>query len=111
MKRLLTVTIIYRIVTGVPRAEVLPAAHRRNVTIILAKEFRMNDDILQGNWKKLKGRLREEWGELTNDDVDRIQGNRQQLEGALQERYGYAKDEARDEVDDWLDRMSDDDDF
>jgi len=71
------------------------------VTIRIEKEFRMDEDILRGNWKKLKGRLREQWGELTNDDVARIQGNRLHLEGALQERYGYAKEEARDEVDDW----------
>jgi len=81
------------------------------VTIRIEKEFRMDEDILRGNWKKLKGRLREQWGELTNDDVARIQGNRLQLEGALQERYGYAKEEARDEVDDWLDRVLEDDDF
>lgn len=68
----------------------------------------MNNDVLRGKWKQLKGRVREEWGELTDDDVDRIQGNREQLEGRLQERYGYAKDEAREEVDDWLDRMMDD---
>ncbi|MFW5941008.1 MAG: CsbD family protein [Chloroflexota bacterium] len=68
----------------------------------------MNNDVLRGKWKQLKGRVREEWGELTDDDVDRIQGNREQLEGRLQERYGYAKDEAREEVDDWLDRVMDD---
>ncbi|HSM56675.1 MAG TPA: CsbD family protein [Candidatus Sulfomarinibacteraceae bacterium] len=67
----------------------------------------MNDDVLKGKWKQLKGRIREEWGELTDDDIDRIQGNREQLEGRLQERYGYAKDEARDEVDNWLERMTD----
>ncbi|MFW6182325.1 MAG: CsbD family protein [Chloroflexota bacterium] len=68
----------------------------------------MNNDVLRGKWKQLKGRVREEWGELTDDDVDRIQGNREQLEGRLQERYGYAKDEAREEVDGWLDRVMDD---
>jgi uncharacterized protein YjbJ (UPF0337 family) len=71
----------------------------------------MDEDILRGQWKRLKGRVREQWGELTNDDIDRIQGNRQQLEGVLQERYGYAKDEARDEVDDWLDSMTEDEDY
>ena len=49
----------------------------------------MNWDIVQGNWEQMKGKVRQEWGELTNDDMDRIEGSREQLVGRLQERYGW----------------------
>jgi uncharacterized protein YjbJ (UPF0337 family) len=62
----------------------------------------MNTDILNGKWLQLKGRVREQWGKLTDDDVDRISGNTEQLVGKVQERYGYAKDRARAEVDAFL---------
>ena len=55
----------------------------------------MNSDQLQGNWKQLKGKLKEKWGHLTDDDLDKIAGRREQLEGKLQERYGITKDAAR----------------
>jgi uncharacterized protein YjbJ (UPF0337 family) len=58
--------------------------------------------VLQGKWKQMKGRVRERWGELTNDDVDRMSGASEQLVGKIQERYGIARDEAQREVDDWL---------
>ena len=70
----------------------------------------MNWDRVEGNWKQFKGKVKEKWGQLTDDDLTAINGNREQLEGKLQERYGYAKDQARKEVDDWyssrLDRFS-----
>ncbi len=59
----------------------------------------MNDDMLQGNWKQLKGQVRNWWGKLTDDDVDQIAGNREKLVGKLQERYGYTKEQAEREVD------------
>ncbi len=62
----------------------------------------MNEDILKGNWKQLRGELRKMWGDLTDDDLDVIAGERDKLEGKLQERYGYAKDDARQRVNDWL---------
>jgi uncharacterized protein YjbJ (UPF0337 family) len=62
----------------------------------------MNADILNGKWMQLKGRVREQWGKLTDDDVDRMSGNVEQLVGKVQERYGYAKDRARTEVDAFL---------
>lgn len=61
----------------------------------------MNWDQIAGNWKKFAGAAREQWGELTDDDVQRIKGNREQLVGTLQERYGYAKDKAEREIDAW----------
>lgn len=62
----------------------------------------MNDDTLKGQWKQIKGSIREQWGKLTNDDVDQIEGQAEQLVGKVQERYGIARDEARQQVDSWL---------
>jgi uncharacterized protein YjbJ (UPF0337 family) len=61
----------------------------------------MNWDIIGGNWKQAKGRVREKWGKLTDDDFDVIAGKRDQLIGRIQERYGYTRDEAEREVSAW----------
>jgi len=61
----------------------------------------MNWDIVKGNWKQLRGRVKEQWGELTNDDLDRIEGKRDQLVGRLQEKYGITKDEAHTRISEW----------
>jgi uncharacterized protein YjbJ (UPF0337 family) len=65
----------------------------------------MNWDRIEGNWKQFKGKAKEQWGKLTDDDLDVVDGKRQQLEGRLQERYGYAKDKATEEIDGWLSRQ------
>jgi uncharacterized protein YjbJ (UPF0337 family) len=65
----------------------------------------MDWDRIEGNWKQFTGKIKEQWGKLTDDEITEIRGNREQLEGKLQERYGYAKDQARKQVNDWLDRM------
>jgi uncharacterized protein YjbJ (UPF0337 family) len=65
-------------------------------------EAHMSWDVISGNWKQFTGRVKEEWGKLTEDDVTRIAGKRDQLEGALQEKYGYGKDQAQTEVDNWI---------
>ena len=62
----------------------------------------MNEDTLKGQWMQLKGKVREKWGKLTNDDLDQIQGRSQQLVGRIQERYGVARDEAERQVKDWM---------
>ena len=67
-------------------------------------EVIMNWDRIKGNWKQLKGKAQEEWGELTNDELDQIEGEREQMVGRIQERYGIAKDEAERQVDDWANR-------
>lgn len=64
----------------------------------------MNRDQMEGNWKQFTGKVKEQWGRLTDDDLDVIGGKRDQLEGKIQERYGKTKDEARKEVDSWFDR-------
>jgi uncharacterized protein YjbJ (UPF0337 family) len=66
----------------------------------------MNWDRVQGNWKEFTGKVKEKWGQLTDDEVAQIKGNREQLEGALQKRYGYAKDQAKKEVDTWTQGLS-----
>ena len=61
----------------------------------------MNWDQMKGNWRVYKGRVKEKWGELTDDDLDRIDGKRDQLLGTLQNRYGRTKEAAEDEVRDF----------
>lgn len=62
----------------------------------------MNWDRIEGNWKEFKGKAQQQWGKLTNDDLDVLNGSREELEGVIQKRYGYAKDKARDEIETWL---------
>ncbi len=61
----------------------------------------MNHDRIEGKWKKVKGKLKEKWGQLTDDDLDVIAGRREQLLGRIQERHGIAKDEAERQVREW----------
>jgi uncharacterized protein YjbJ (UPF0337 family) len=61
----------------------------------------MNEDVLKGQWMQLKGKVREKWGKLTNDDLDQIQGRSQQLIGKIQERYGIARAEAERQLKEW----------
>lgn len=61
----------------------------------------MDADRIKGNWKQLRGAAQEQWGKLTNDDLDVVEGKRDQLVGRIQERYGIEKDEARRQVDEW----------
>lgn len=62
----------------------------------------MNWDQIQGEWKQFTGKVKEKWGELTDDEVDQIGGDREQLEGKIQQKYGKTKEEARQEVNKWL---------
>ena len=74
----------------------------------------MNWDTIQGNWKQLTGRAKQQWGKLTDDDLQMVAGHRDVLSGKIQERYGIAKDEAdkqlsaweRSAEDSWLDKPS-----
>ncbi len=59
----------------------------------------MNDDILEGKWKQIRGEAKSWWGKLTDDDLDRAAGKRDVLVGLLQEKYGYNRQRAADEVD------------
>ena len=62
----------------------------------------MNWDHLKGDWGILKGKAKQKWGKLTDDDLNVIEGRREQLEGKLQQRYGFAKDQIHKDVDDWF---------
>lgn len=59
----------------------------------------MNWDQITGNWKQFKGKVKEKWGKLTDDDLTTIGGKRDQLVGVLQQKYGYAKEQAEQELD------------
>ncbi len=61
----------------------------------------MNKDIFEGKWAQFKGKIREQWGKLTDDDVEKIAGKYEQFVGMIQERYGKTMDEAKKMVDDW----------
>jgi uncharacterized protein YjbJ (UPF0337 family) len=65
------------------------------------KEPTMNNDRIEGNWKQLTGKIKAQWGDLTDDDLQQAQGNSEYLVGRIQERYGIAKDEAQRQVDDF----------
>ena len=65
----------------------------------------MNWDRIEGNWKQFSGKIKQNWADLTDDDLAQANGKREELEGRLQARYGYAKDRAKAEVDDWLELM------
>ncbi|MBA8840402.1 uncharacterized protein YjbJ (UPF0337 family) [Ochrobactrum sp. RH2CCR150] len=69
------------------------------------EEIPMDWNRVEGNWKQVKGKIQEQWGKLTDDDLDQISGRREQLEGKIQERYGVAKDRAKSEIDDWYSRQ------
>lgn len=58
----------------------------------------MNTDRIEGNWKQIKGKVQEQWGKLTDDDLLEIEGRRDQLVGKLQSRYGITRDEAERQV-------------
>ena len=70
-------------------------------------EIAVNTDQVEGNWKQFKGKVKEQWGKLTNDDLDVIAGKRDQLLGKIQERHGIAKDAAETQLKDWEKRNSD----
>lgn len=62
----------------------------------------MNKDIIEGKWHEVKGKLKQQWGKITDDDVLKMKGNYEELCGVIQERYGYQKDKAEKEVKDFI---------
>ena len=67
----------------------------------------MNWDRIQGSWKQWKGRVKEQWGQLTDDEIEVIAGQRDQLSGKLQERYGLSQEQAEHQMSDWQKRHED----
>ena len=66
----------------------------------------MNWEQIEGKWTQMKGSVKQQWGKLTDDDLDYIAGSRDKLVGKLQERYGLAKEEANENADNWYNSMS-----
>jgi uncharacterized protein YjbJ (UPF0337 family) len=92
-----------------PKPDGVPECEPGNIALlarcdtgIITLEHTMNWDQIEGNWKQFKGKVRQQWGKLTDDDLDVIKGNQTELAGRLQERYGYAKDEAKRQIDTWM---------
>lgn len=61
----------------------------------------MNRDEFEGNWRQLKGKIKEKWGKFTDDDITRMNGKYDQFLGSLQKRYGYSKEKAEQEFKNW----------
>jgi uncharacterized protein YjbJ (UPF0337 family) len=76
----------------------LVGAHSFTTT---TKGHTMNWDRIQGDWKQVTGKAKEQWGKLTDDDMTVVAGRRDQLAGKIQERYGIAKDEAEKQISAW----------
>jgi len=68
----------------------------------------MNSDVLKGNWKQLRGNIKEAFGKLTDDDLLQAEGSADKMLGALQARYGYTKDQAQDEWDKFVNKYGND---
>ncbi len=59
----------------------------------------LNEDIFEGKWNQFKGKIKQQWGDLTDDDLDRISGKRDEIVGLVQERYGWDRARAESEFD------------
>lgn len=70
-------------------------------------EVIMNWDRIEGNWKQFKGKVREQWGDLTDDDLEVAAGKRENLSGKIQERYGITKEDAEKKLDEWAAKLDD----
>jgi uncharacterized protein YjbJ (UPF0337 family) len=81
--------------------------HRAAPSARATKENHMNWDRVQGNWKQFKGKVKEQWGRLSDDSLDVIAGKRDQLAGKLQESYGISKDEAERQILEFENRYGD----
>jgi len=67
----------------------------------------MNWDQIEGKWKQFKGSVKQQWGKVTDDDLDYIGGSRDKFVGKLQERYGLAKEDAERATDEWVAAQAD----
>ena len=74
------------------------------MTPVMEQEDQMNWDRIEGSWKEYMGRAKQQWGKLTDDDLDQVKGRREELAGRIQNRYGIAKDEAERQIDEWSSR-------
>jgi len=66
----------------------------------------VNKDVLQGKWKQMKGKVKQQWGKLTDDQLNQINGSYEELAGLIQENYGYTVEKSRQELDNFLQRQN-----
>ncbi len=69
------------------------------------EDKQMNADVIKGKWKQINGRIKERWGNLTDDDLNVAEGHSEYLAGKLQERYGWTKEKAQDELRDFSSKL------
>lgn len=69
------------------------------------QQMQERNSRLEGKWEDVRGRIREAWGALTDDDVDRSKGNWSQLVGTIRERTGEKVDDIENKLNDMLDRV------
>jgi uncharacterized protein YjbJ (UPF0337 family) len=84
----------------------LPEQGRAWPAFSIRKEQVMNWDRVEGNWRQLKGKVKEQWGKLTDDQIDQVAGKRDQLVGLVQEKYGIERDRAERDVDSWVSKLN-----
>lgn len=65
----------------------------------------MNWDQIKGNWKELKGKAKQQWGDLTDDELEKAEGKRDVLIGKIQQKYGVSKEEAEKQIDKWSESL------
>jgi len=83
----------------------MPASAGLNIewhTLMGETHMDANKDIVQGKWHELKGQVKQQWGKLTDDDIQRLSGKMEELAGVLQQRYGYGKAQAEIEINKWI---------
>lgn len=61
----------------------------------------MNKDIFEGKWEEIKGKMKQAWGKLTDEDLEVIKGNHQEIYGKLQKHYGYTREQAEKAIQDF----------
>jgi len=66
----------------------------------------VNKDVLYGKWKQMKGKVKQQWGKLTDDQLNQINGSYEELAGLIQENYGYTVEKSRQELDNFLQRQN-----
>jgi uncharacterized protein YjbJ (UPF0337 family) len=67
----------------------------------------MNWDRIEGNWKQFKGNVKEQWGKLTDDQLDVMRGKCEQMCEKIQERYDISKEEREKQLSEWQKKMKD----
>jgi uncharacterized protein YjbJ (UPF0337 family) len=91
------------------RLQLLLRVRTIGVRLTSSQGATMNWDRIEGNWKQFSGKVKQQWGKLTDDDIDVIAGKRDELVGKIQEQYGIKKDEAEQQVDRWGNAFRDED--